>query len=49
MALDPYFAPGDMNLPYLNIEAENNHLNAQIDMVRAAHEMVEGLGLVKKK
>lgn len=36
-------------IPYLNIEAEMGHLNAQIDMVRAAREMLGELGLVKAK
>lgn len=36
-------------IPYVNIEAEMGHLNAQIDMVRAAREMLEGLGLLKPK
>jgi len=36
-------------IPYLNIEAEMGHLNAQIDMVRAAREMLAELGLVKAK
>ena len=36
-------------IPYLNIEAEQGHLNAQIDMVRAAREMLGDLGLVKAK
>jgi hypothetical protein len=36
-------------IPYLNIEAEMGHLNAQIDMVRAAREMVGEFGLIKTK
>jgi len=36
-------------IPYLNIEAEMDHLNAQIDMVRAAREMMDELGLAKTK
>lgn len=44
-SLSVYFAK--KGTPYLNIEAEMGHLNAQIDMVRLAREMVEELGLVK--
>ena len=40
-SLSVYF--GKKGIPYINIEAENSHLNAQIDMVRAACEMVEEL------
>ena len=40
---------GKQGIPYLNIEAEMGHLNAQIDMVRLAREMVEEFGLVKAK
>ena len=36
-------------IPYVNIEAEMGHLNAQIDMVRAAREMLDALGLVASK
>ena len=46
-SLSVYF--GKKGIPYLNIEAENNHLNAQIDMVRAAHEMLDELGVMKAR
>src|SRR6185295_1894188 len=46
-SLSVYF--GKKGVPYLNIEAEMSHLNAQIEMVRAAREMVEAFGLVIAK
>lgn len=46
-SLSVYF--GKRGIPYLNIEAEENHLNAQIEMVRVAREMTDAFGLVKPK
>lgn len=34
-------------IPYLNIEAGMDHLNAQIEMVRVAREMLDDLGLIR--
>lgn len=45
-SLSVYF--GQRGIPYINIEAEISHLNAQIEMVRVAREMAEEFGLVKK-
>lgn len=36
---------GRKGIPYLNIEAELGHLNAQIEMVRVARGMIEHCGL----
>ncbi|MSU57020.1 MAG: hypothetical protein EXS35_02360 [Pedosphaera sp.] len=44
-SLSVYF--GKKGIPYINIEAEMSHLNAQIEMVRAAREMAEEFGLMK--
>lgn len=38
-SLSVYF--GRMGIPYLNLEAELGHFNAQLEMVRVAREMVE--------
>jgi hypothetical protein len=38
-SLSVYFAR--KGIPYVNIEAELNHLNAQIEMVRVAREMLD--------
>jgi hypothetical protein len=46
-SLSVHFA--QKGIPYLNIEAEMGHLNAQIDMVRAAREMLDEIGLLKAK
>lgn len=46
-SLSVYF--GRKEIPYVNIEAEMSHLNAQIEMVRAAREMLEEFGLAKRK
>jgi hypothetical protein len=46
-SLSVYF--GKKGIPYLNIEAENSHLNAQIEMVRVAYEIAEELGLLGAK
>jgi hypothetical protein len=43
-SLSIYF--GRKGIPYVNVEAEISHLNAQIEMVRVAREMVEELVLV---
>lgn len=40
-----YFAR--KGIPYINVEADNNHLNEQIVMVRVAREMVGHFGLVR--
>jgi hypothetical protein len=45
-SLSVYF--GRQGIPYVNIEAEVSHLNAQIEMVRVACEMVEALSLIPK-
>lgn len=44
-SLSVYFAK--RGIPYLNIEAELGQLDRQIEMVRAAREMVAELGLMK--
>ena len=44
-SLSVYF--GKKGVPYINIEAEISHLNAQIEMVRVARAMVEELGLTR--
>jgi hypothetical protein len=36
-------------IAYVHVEAEMSHLNAQIEMVRAAREMLDESGLVKRK
>jgi hypothetical protein len=38
-SLSVYFSK--KGIPYVNIEAEASHLNAQIEMVRSAREMLE--------
>jgi len=40
-----YFAR--KGIPYINVEADNSHLDEQIKMVRIAREMVEQFGLVR--
>jgi hypothetical protein len=40
-----YFAR--KGIPYVNVEADNSHLDEQIKMVRTAREMVEHFGLVR--
>ena len=46
-SLSVHFAK--MGIPYVNIEAEMGHLNAQIDMVRAVREMLDELGVLRPK
>ena len=46
-SLSVHFAK--MGIPYVNVEAEMGHLNAQIDMVRAAREMLDELVLLNPK
>lgn len=41
-----YFAR--KGIPYINVEADNNHLAEQIEMLRVAREMVEHFGLVRR-
>ena len=43
-SLSVYFAR--QYIPYVNIEAELNHLNAQIEMVRIVREMLDFTGLL---
>lgn len=43
-SLSVYFAR--QYIPYVNIEAELNHLNAQIEMVRVVREMLDFTGLL---
>jgi len=43
-SLSVYF--GRKGIPYVNIEAEMDHLNAQIEMVRTAREMLNALDLI---
>ena len=45
-SMSVYFAR--LGIPYLNIEAHNDHLQEQIEMVRAAQEMLANLGLSPK-
>jgi hypothetical protein len=42
-SMSVYFAR--QGIPYLNIEANNGHLKEQIEMVRAAREMLIDVGL----
>ena len=42
-SMSVYFA--QRGIPYLNIEAHNDHLQEQIEMVRAARQMLVELGL----
>lgn len=44
-SLSVYFAR--RGVPYLNIEADNNHLSEQIEMVRAARQMLKELGVIR--
>jgi hypothetical protein len=44
-SLSVYFAR--KGIPYVNIEAELNHLNAQIEMVRTVRKMLDELAFVK--
>ena len=44
-SMSVYFAR--QGIPYLNIEANNDHLQEQIEMVRAARQMLLELGLVQ--
>lgn len=43
-SMSVYF--GRQNIPYLNIEANNNHLEEQIEMVRAAERMLAELKIL---
>ena len=40
-SLSVYF--GKKGIPYVNVEAESSHLNAQIEMVRVVHQMLDEL------
>ncbi len=44
-SLSVFFA--HKKIPYVNIEAGMDHLNAQIEMVRVAREMLDDLGLLR--
>jgi len=44
-SMSVYFA--HQGIPYLNIEANNDHFDAQIEMVRAARQMLIELGLTQ--
>ena len=45
-SMSVYFAR--LNIPYLNIEANNDHLKEQIEMVVAAEQMLTELGLIPR-